>query len=92
MTGDFNLPNIDWNLNTVFGSTYPLELCNMLIESFNTFGLTQMVDSPTRESNILDLFATNRPSLIHKVEIISGLSDHEIISIESTISCHPYYV
>jgi len=72
VTGDFNLPNIDWSLNATTGSTYPVELCNMLIESFNTFGLTQMVDSLTRESNILDLFATNRPSLIHKVEVILG--------------------
>ena len=45
-----------------------------------------MVDSPTRERNILDLFATNRSSLIHKVEVIPGLSDQEVISIESTIS------
>jgi len=60
-------------IGTVFGSTYPLELCNMLIELFNTFELTQMVNSSTRESNILDLFATNRPSLIHKVEVIPGM-------------------
>jgi len=52
VTGDFNLPNIDWTLNTVSGSIYPLELCIMLIESFNTFGLTQIVGSPTRESII----------------------------------------
>ena len=46
VTGDFNLPNIDWSSNSVVGSTYPLELCNMLIDTFNTFGFTQMVDSP----------------------------------------------
>ena len=45
-----------------------------------------MVDSPTRERNILDLFATNRSNLIHKVEVIPGLSDQEVVSIESTIS------
>jgi len=42
VTGDFNLPNIDWRLYTTTRSTYPVELCDMLIESFNTFGLTQM--------------------------------------------------
>ena len=74
VTGDFNLPNIDhdWNLNAATGNKHPVELCDMLIDSFNTFGLTQMVDSPTRESNILYLFATNRSSLFHKVEVTPG--------------------
>ena len=31
--------------------------------------------------NILDIFATNRPGLIQKVEVIPGLSDHEVIKI-----------
>ena len=85
VTGDFNLPNIDWSSNSVVGSTYPLELCNMLID---TFGFTQMVDSPTRGNNILDLFATNRPGLIQKVEVTPGLSDHEVIhiTIESSLA------
>ena len=55
VTGDFNLPNTKCSLNTAVGSSYPLDLCNMLIETFSTFGLTQMVDSPTRGSNTLDL-------------------------------------
>ena len=62
VTGDFNLPNINWSLNTAIGSSYPLDLCNMLIDTFSTFGLTQMVDSPTSGSNTLDLFVTNRPT------------------------------
>ena len=69
ITGDFNLPNIDWSLSSVVGSAYPLELGNILIDTFNTFGLIQMVDSPTRGYNILDIFATNRPGLIQKVEV-----------------------
>ena len=45
-----------------------------------------MVNVPTRGNNILDLFATNRPGLIHKIEVIPGLGDHKVISVESTLS------
>jgi len=45
-----------------------------------------MVNVPTRGNNILDLFATNRPGLIRKVQVTPGLSDHEVISVESTLS------
>ena len=82
----FNLPNIDWSLSSVVGSTYPLELGNLLLDTFNTFGLIQMVDSPTRGNNILDIFATNRPGLIQKVEVTPGLSDHEVIKIVSSLA------
>ena len=63
----------------------------MLIYIFNTFGFTQMADSPTRGNSILDLFATNRPGLIHKVKVTPGLSDHEAITIESSLACTHYY-
>jgi len=33
----------------------------------------------------LDLFATNRPSFIQQVGVKSGVSDHEIICVESTL-------
>ena len=70
------------------GSAYPLELGNMLIDTFNTFGLIQIVDLPTRGYNInlLDIFATDRPGLIQKVEVIPGLSDHEVVIIASSLA------
>jgi len=45
-------------------------------------GFTQLVDMPTRGSNILDIFATNRPQ---EVIVSPGLSDHELITVESFI-------
>ena len=76
ITGDFNFPNINWDLNSVVSNAYPLELCNMLLDTFSTFGFTQLVDSPTRGNNILDLFVTNRPGLIQEVKVSPGISDH----------------
>jgi hypothetical protein len=48
-----------------------------------------VVDEPTRitadTSNILDLFFTNNISLINKVEVIPGISDHEAVYLESSL-------
>ena len=86
ITGDFNLSNIDWNLNSVTSNTYPLDICNMLIDVSSIGGFSQLVTTPTRGHNILDLFATNRPTLIEHLNVISGVSDHEIIKVESSLS------
>ena len=86
ITGDFNLPNIDWNLNSVTSNSYPLDICNMLIDVLSIGGFSQLVSTSTRGHNILDLFATNRPTLIEHLNVISGVSDHEIIKVESFLS------
>ena len=43
------------------------------------------VEQPTRGNNILDFFATNRPSLVRQIKIIPGMSDHEIVSVELSL-------
>ena len=79
--GDFNLPDISRNTNSVSGHQYPLEINNMTLELLFDCGLTQMVELPTRSrgSNILDLILTNRPTLIHKSIPVPEISDHDII-------------
>ena len=47
--------------------------------------MEQVVDKPTRMENILDLFFTNRPSLVNQVQIKPGISDHEMVCIGSAI-------
>ena len=39
----------------------------------------QMVTSPTRGQNILDLFFTTSPTLVDNVSITPGLSDRDIV-------------
>ena len=39
----------------------------------------QMVTSPTRGQNILDLFFTTNPTLVDDISVISGLSEHDIV-------------
>ena len=40
---------------------------------------TQLVNSPTRNENILDILSTSRPSFINYRDVIPGISDHEAV-------------
>ena len=44
-----------------------------------------MVTEPTRLENTLDLFITNNPTLVSKVDILPGLSDHDIVYSEVSV-------
>ena len=48
-----------------------------------------MVIEPTRitedTENILDLFFSNNSSLMNRVEVIPGISDHETVYVESSL-------
>ena len=90
ITGDFNLPNIEWSTNSVVDKAYPLDICNLLIDAFNLGGFSQMVDTSTRNNSIPDLFATNKPSLVTSLKILSGISYHELICIESVFNCYGF--
>ena len=50
------------------------------MERIHNFNLQQMVTTPTRQENLLDLFLTNTPSLAQNTETLPslGTSDHDI--------------
>ena len=88
LAGDFNLPDIDWDLlNTKPGGVTP-GFSKQLIEIANYFGLEQVVREPTRINNILDLFFTPNPTLVERSSVVPGISDHDGIPIVIT-SCKP---
>ena len=69
ITGDFNLPNINWeNHHVTPNSGYSTVAANKLLSLIEDHGLIQHVSEPTRKqgnaNNILDLVFTNRPGLI----------------------------
>ena len=74
--GDFNLPDID---------NYPIPINKSILDMIQDLGAEQMVDFPTRKDNILDIFVTNRPSLVNKCSPIPGLGDHDIVLIDANI-------
>jgi hypothetical protein len=47
--------------------------------SLSLWKLIQIVDIPTRKDNTLDLIITNLPNQVQRVEVIPGLSDHDIV-------------
>ena len=83
--GDANLPDIDWKSSTVTGHNYLLSINNAFIDLMYDLGSEQIVDFPTRSSNTLDIFVTNRPTLVNKCIPIPGLSDHDIVMVDANI-------
>ena len=62
---DLNLPEINWDTNTVDGNQNATQVNNRFLYSIQNCGLEQKVTFPTRKESTLDLFLTNRPSLIN---------------------------
>ena len=73
--GDFNMPNIDWESDSVTLSPNPI------VDCFDDNFLTQIVKKPTRGRNILDLVLVNDVSLISDVEVAESFlgSDHATV-------------
>ena len=83
--GDFNLPDIDWAINSFKPcGRYPGPSKNM-IDIAMDHNLQQVVLTPTRNDNILDLCFTNSPAFLDKVEIKPGISDHDVVIIHASI-------
>ena len=88
IAGDVNLPDINWCLNHITGHSYPLSLNRIFLDFLHNNALTQMVDMPTRGSHIIDIFLTNRPSLVELCTTIDGISDHEAIFVKALAVAH----
>jgi hypothetical protein len=56
-----------------------------MLQTIHDCNLEQIVDFPTREQNTLDLFLTNRPALVNRSKPLPGISDHEIVLVDSNI-------
>ena len=89
MMGDFNLPSISWT--DVGGQvtsplTYGLEVNNTFLDIVNDFGIEQFVNSPTRQSNTLDLVFLTYQN-ITDVIVTPGMSDHEAITLCINSAC-----
>ena len=68
--GDLNLPDIDWHRLEVTRNQYPREINQAFLDKLNDMGLQQVNERPTRGSNILDIFLTNRPNLVSRCTTI----------------------
>ena len=83
--GDANLPDINWKDETIEGNQYTRPINNTFIDAFRDVGCQQAVNFPTRVDKTLDIFVTNRPTLINKCSGLPGLSDHDVIIIDTSL-------
>ena len=80
ITGGINLPDVQGKTNTVSIHQYTKQINEHFLDTFSMLGLSQMVTFPTRLDNTLDVFLTNRPSLVNRCEPVPGISDHDASS------------
>ena len=85
LCGDFNCPDIDWAQGTVNPNADQRDVQQQLLDIASSHCLTQVVEEPTRQGNILDLYFTTNHSLVKGVSVIPGISDHDAVVIDSFI-------
>ncbi len=85
IAGDFNLPHINWQEMAVPPGSRDKKSCEGLLDLADDFQLHQMVDSPTRGTNTLDLFFTTWPGLVINTQTGPGISDHETVIVDHDI-------
>lgn len=74
ITGDFNLPLMDWMNNSSPNQQVYIEFLSYFVNN----SLVQLVDFPTRENNVLDIILSDSPSQIRNITSTApiGSSDH----------------
>ena len=86
MAGDFNFPDINWLTSHIhIGNKLTTNSEDQLLRFMEKHFLSQYVNQPTRERNILDLLLTNNDNLVlHTSSEETTLSDHNIVKVHTT--------
>ena len=71
---------------SIAGHSNSLNLNNIFLDFLDNNALSQMVDFPTRGSNTLDIFITDRPGLLESCNVVDRISDHEVVRVTSSIT------
>jgi hypothetical protein len=88
--GDFNLPSIDWERNELIDRPqYGLTINQKMLDIANDFGLTQVVQEPTRDSNILDIFLIRPIDIWYDTGVVPGISDHGAVIFDMACQMAP---
>lgn len=86
VAGDFNCGHIDWKTCSVNPRAPEADAHHHLIDYMNDQSLTNIQHQSTRVHNNLDLYLTSIPSLVKEYDVVPGLSDHDMVVIDSEIS------
>ncbi|KAG1684579.1 hypothetical protein GQR58_009384 [Nymphon striatum] len=87
LTGDLNLPDINWTNATVTGNPqYGTALNKRFLGIVEDHALSQHVTFPTRQESILDLVITSHPDLVDNITSTEGISDHLAITFNLNLA------
>ena len=89
LTGDLNFPSLNWELNNIEAcTTETRDQAQVLVSFLEENFLEQLVNLPTRNNNILDIFAINDCDFVSNVEVENTdnqTSDHRLVKIITRI-------
>ena len=85
IAGDMNFPGYDWENSCLKPNCNYPTLTYQFVDLLDDLNLTQLVTTPTRGYNTLDLVITNNPSLVTACRVIPGVSDHDAVLTEINI-------
>lgn len=91
--GDFNFPNIDWSADNCLKQSN-ISFTGVFLNLFYNNGLEQLVSSPTRLDNVLDLVLCNDANCIVDTRVTSpfSTSDHNTVEFKIMFtSTHSFY-
>ena len=83
--GDFNLPHINWKKKSIKAGSSQHIQHQQLLDMEQELGFEQMQLSPSRESNILDLYFTTYQSLVKSCYTVPGISDHHMVVVDCDV-------
>ena len=83
--GDMNLPDFEWETEQLTTNQYTHSISYSFLDTLANTGLQQIVNFPTRNNNTLDVVLNNRPSLVKQCVGMPGLSDHDIVFVETSL-------
>ena len=79
--GDFNSPGINWSNKSLITSYISRQFRETLITLADEFMLEQIINQPTRGTNILDLCFTSHPDLSQCFTIVPDFSDCDAVIV-----------
>ncbi|XP_021362611.1 cap-specific mRNA (nucleoside-2'-O-)-methyltransferase 1-like [Mizuhopecten yessoensis] len=85
--GDLNFPGGDWSHNSLKPGAPNIPFHHQFKDVLDSNHLIQSVHENTRKDNNLDLLITNAPSIVQRVDVLPGISDHDIVFGEFDV--HP---
>ena len=80
--GDLDLPHTNWKKKSIKAGSNQQIQHQQLLDMEQELGREKMQLSPSRESNILDLYFTIYECLDKSCNTVPGISDHHMVVID----------